>query len=52
MQAELLLTSTEQLATSSHVSPLQSLPLVASAVEHSKPRYTDAASVSLLSGLC
>lgn len=28
--------------------PLQSLPRVASAVEHSKPRYTDAASVKLL----
>lgn len=48
VQAELLLTSTGQLATSSHTSPLQSLPLVASAVEHSKPRYTDAASVKLL----
>lgn len=39
VQAGLLLTSTGQLSTSSHVSPLQSLPLVASAVEHSKPRY-------------
>lgn len=44
-----LLTSAGQPANSSHVSPLQSLPLVASAVEHSKPRYTDAASVKLLS---
>lgn len=48
MHAELLLTSAKQPANTSHVSPLQSLPLVASAVEHSKPRYTDAASVKLL----
>ncbi|RLV90010.1 hypothetical protein DV515_00014600 [Chloebia gouldiae] len=37
-----------QPANSSHASPL---PLVASAVEHSKPRYTNAASVKLLTSL-
>lgn len=48
VHTELLLTSAGLPANASHVSPLQSLPLVASAVEHSKPRYTDAASVKLL----
>lgn len=44
VHTELLLTSAGQPANSSHASPL---PLVASAVEHSKPRYTNAASVKL-----